>query len=295
MAMQTLLNYIQEIQNAGNPHYIPTEGIYESMAQAFASSKRKEDHLVFAVLAEMESNGIRPSYIFLRGLSQAMRTRSSYGRLDAAFHTLRRGNADENEGFGGDEVAPRPSTSALNTIISGYADLGIMDRAYHTYTNFEEFGCEPNEDTFVFLMESVKMQLTTAIPPRQDFDFEIDEWILSKEDIADALVEEATIRGYHYNSLFVNFYVEILCATRNLDKAKSFLHEMISDAELSGEIPPIAEKTFSLLALNFAQRDDFKSYDEVRELCVSSGHKNGVSACVHEQIDRIREKKLLSR
>ena len=287
-AMKILLNYIQEVQNAGNPRYQPTEGIYESMAQAFVSSSRKEDHLVFALLAEMESNGLTPSYIFLRGLSQAMRTRSTVGRLDLAGHMLRRGHNPNGFNNDSEEVGSRATTSALNTIISGYADLGLVDRAYQAYTTFDELGCEPDANTFAFLLESVVMQLTTALPPRPDS--KGNEWALSQEDIADAMVDEARNRGFHTNKFLIHSYVQVLCATGgSLKKAKNFIYERISEAEENEERPSIGVHTFSTLALNCAQSGDFDSVDEIRDMCISSGYTQGFSVHVTERIDRIRE------
>ncbi len=286
-SMNVMMEYIREIQFAGNSHYQPTEGIYESMAQAFVSSTKKEDHLVLALLAEMESNGMKPSYIFLKGIAQGMRTRSTVGRLDLARHILLNGHHSNGNG---NEVGVRATTSALNTIISGYADLGLVDRAYQTYTNFPELECEPDDNTYAFLLESLVLNVTTAIPPGHGHKNQINEWMRFQEDIADEMVEEARTRGLSNNTYLIHSYVQVLCATGSLDKAVTFLHGIVLDADEKGGAHAIGEKSFSTVAFHFAKNGDFDRVDEVNDICISSGYRNGFSAHMKEQIERMRNK-----
>ena len=52
--------------------YQPTEAMYENTIQAFCMAYR-QDHSVFAVLAEMQSNGYEPSRALIRSISRSLR------------------------------------------------------------------------------------------------------------------------------------------------------------------------------------------------------------------------------
>ena len=282
--LMIMWDYIQEVRNAGNPSYQPTQALYENVAQAFASSSRKEDQLLFGALATMEEQGYRPSYIFLRGVSQAMRTRSTVGRLEHASFMLQKShNAPRYEDS--DEIRIRVTSSALNVLISGYADLGLVDKAYRTFDLFDECDCKPDEHTFAFMVEAVAMNLTTAVPPRGNH---VNEWVASQEEAADILVGEARQRGFHANRPLAHSYVEILCATKSLEKAKHFLIDMVLDADENGERAAIDLKTFSLLAMNYGLSADLEGADEIVQLCCTAGYAEGLPRHVTDRIERIR-------
>lgn len=274
-----LLNFIQEVRDSGNEFYHPTQGIYESLAQSFMSSSQREDQKVFGVLKEMESIGFQPSHIFLRGLAQSIRTRSTVGRLDAARHMIL-------SGYEGTETSIA-TTSGLNVIIAGYADLGFVDKAYLTYSMFEELDCKPDENTFAYLLEAVAMDISTAIPPK--FDHQEHEWIVSKVDIADALIEEARSKGFLINKHMLHSYISVLCAANSLGNAKKVINEVIFDAEEYEITPPIGVETFSILALKYAENGDFESLDDIMKLSAFAGFKEGLAPHVTKQIDRIRK------
>ena len=77
--------------------------------------------------------------------------------------------------------------STLNVIISGFPDQGLVENAYKTYKMFAEHGCEPDENTFAFLMEAVLCDVNTAVPPR--YDHQGNDWINSRVELADALID----------------------------------------------------------------------------------------------------------
>lgn len=285
--MMMLWDYIQDVQLAGNPSYHATEGLYESLARAFVSSSRKEDEYLFGVLATMEDQGLKPSFIFIRGLSQAMRTRSTVGRLDKASHILI--SSHNAQRYNNTATVVRATTSALNTIISGYADLGLFEKAYTMYGYFEKLNCEPDEHTFVFMLEAVAMNLSTAIPRRQDFHGH--EWVSTQEEAADLLIEEAGYRGYLTNKFLVDSYVKILCTTNNMEKAKTFIADSVHAAEQNGMRPNIALKTFSTLAIDFALSGDQEGAEEIHQLCTRSGY-DSLPSHVTERIERIRTSKV---
>jgi|EP00979_Chaetoceros_neogracilis_P006828 pentatricopeptide repeat protein len=289
--MMMLWDYIQSVQAADNhPSYHATEGLYESLARAFVSSTRKEDELLFGVLATMEDQGLKPSFIFLRGLSQAMRTRSTIGRLDKASHILLSSHNAQRYRYKDDgATVVRATTSAINTIISGYADLGLFEKAYKMYNYFQDLDCEPDEHTFVFMLEAVAMNLSTAIP--RGHNFHGHEWVSAQEEAADILVEEARYRGYQTNKFLVDSYVKVLCTTKNLEKAKNFIVDTVLDAEQNGVRPNIVLKTFSNLAIDFALSGDLEGAHEVSQLCIVSGY-NDLPAHVSERIERIKENNL---
>lgn len=281
-----LWEYVQEIQNAGNPHYRPTIGLYENLARAFVSSKMREDELVFGVLATMEDQGLQPSYIFIKGLSQAMRTRSTVSRLDKAGHILRNAHDSYTNNSDHENLGIRASTSALNTIISGYADLGLFDKAYSLYTSFADLNCEPDENTFIFMLDALYMNLSTALPP--GYYLGHDEWVKSQVEAADLIVQEASYRGFQ-PGLLLEKYVSILCVIGNVEKARNILVDMVLDAERDGQkIPDITLNTFSCVSLNYALIGDTERADEIRNLCLISGYE-GLPPHIEERICKLRQ------
>mmetsp|Transcript_8252 Transcript_8252/g.15544 ORF Transcript_8252/g.15544 Transcript_8252/m.15544 type:complete len:684 (-) Transcript_8252:15-2066(-) len=281
-----LWEYVQEIQNAGNPHYHPTIGLYENLARAFVSSKRREDVLVFGVLATMEDQGHQPSYIFLKGLSQAMRTRSTVSRLDKASHILRNSHEAYTNSRNNENLGIRASTSALNTIISGYADLGRFDKAYSLYTSFTDLDCEPDEYTFIFLLDALHMNLSTAIP--SGYSFENHDWVKSQVETADILLQESTYRGFQ-SGLLLEKYVSISCVVGNIDKARNIVVDMVLDAERNGQIPDITLETFSRVSLSYALSGDMQRADEMRNICIVSGYES-LPTYVEKRIRRLKQK-----
>lgn len=283
-----LWEYIQEIQNSGNPHYRPTIGLYENLARAFVSSKLKEDELVFSILTTMEDQGLQPSYIFLKGLSQAMRTRSTVSRLDKAGHILRNAHDAYRNSTDYESLGIRASTSALNTIISGYADLGLFEKAYSLYTSFADLNCDPDENTFIFMLDALYMNLSTALPSGYTYGNQNRDWVNSQEETADILVQEASYRGFQ-TGLLLEKYVSILCVVGNVDKARNIVVDMVLDAEQNGQIPDITLDTFSCVSLAYASSGDTERADEIKNLCLVSGFEN-LPPYVEQRICSLRSK-----
>jgi hypothetical protein len=65
-----------------------------------------------------------------------------------------------NEGI---EMGIATTSGLINVIIAGNADLGFIDKAYLTYTMFEELECNPDENTISYILE-VALDISTSIP-----------------------------------------------------------------------------------------------------------------------------------
>jgi pentatricopeptide repeat domain (PPR motif) len=236
----------------------------------------------------MEDQGLQPSYIFLKGLSQAMRTRSTVSRLDKAGHILRNAHDAYRNSTDYESLGIRASTAALNTIISGYADLGLFEKAYSLYTSFADLNCDPDENTFIFMLDALYMNLSTALPSGYTYGNQNRDWVNSQEETADILVQEASYRGFQ-TGLMLEKYASILCVVGNVDKARNIIVDMVLDAEQNGQIPDITLDTFSCVSLAYASSGDTERADEIKNLCLVSGFEN-LPPYVEQRICRLRSK-----
>jgi len=296
-------------------YYKPTEAIYENAAEAFSSStKQGEDEMVFRIFAEMERDGMKPSRAFLNRVSESMRTRSSVKRLNKAMYILR---SSYNDGWsssshtyptasggdgGGDTSAAaaalKPTTSSLNCVLAGYADLGYLDKAFRTFDEYRQLGCEPDEQTFGILMDACAMNVITAIPPNvQNPSENVDgndnangnrmddftcSWIESQVEIADAILETAKEMGFVCDHHFVHTYVKILCTVDELDKAMRYVEETLDEGR------KVSQETFGLIAIGYARKGDMETVNYVINMTKKAGYKNGLLRLFMERIERLK-------
>jgi pentatricopeptide repeat protein len=266
----------------------PSPGLYENAATVFAASGY-QDQLIFSTLSEMENEGYKPARPFISRLAATLRTRSTVKRLDNALHMIREAyDNDESNG----ESSLIPTTSALNTIVAAFSDLGFSAKAMDIYHSFESLGCTPDEDTYSFLMDSIAMDVTTTIPPMikgsrrrtkgiiEDVDMK--SWLNTQIEAADAIFETATELGYGSNEHMTNAYVKILCAIGELDKAMYLLDEKICNGE------NIPQASLGMVALSNAELGDFEIVDDIISMGVQAGYRNGLSKHFLERIDNLK-------
>eukprot|EP01083_Nonionella_stella_P001775 5085_1 len=182
----------------------------------------------------------------------------------------------------------------MNCVMSAFADLGLVDRTCFVLQKFEELQLEPDENTFIFMMEALAMNLTTAIPPTRRGSSSLqtngeENWITFQVEAADVLFEEAAERGMHANKNMCYFYVNVLLATGRCEKAKTFLEDTVLNAEKNGEKAEIDVRPFSLVAVDFAKQGDFDQVEHVLNLAQAAGFKKGFPSHVSSRIDRLKK------
>jgi pentatricopeptide repeat protein len=263
----SIWEYMDSIRKSGNSSFTPSESLYELLAQSFASSSKKEDHLLFGVLANMEADGFKPSFSLIRSLAQAVRSRSTVHRLDNCLHIL----SSRQDGI-------PPTTSALNCVMSGYADLGFVEKTYQVFEMFRDLNCEPDINTFILMLEAVFMNLSTAIPRnRRDIqiDDEAQEWIDSQLNAANIIMEAAREKGFDLDDFahqLVDVYIRILLTTGDVDKASVFVEDVIIEAGSRNELPPISHNTFKMIIREYKRDSDDANVQFVRKLYQDAGY-----------------------
>lgn len=285
--LMDLWSYIQTIQASGYPHYQATEGFLESLARSFVASRRQEDELLFGVLATMEEQGLKPSYIFIKGLAQSLRTKSTIARLDKGRHILFN-SLHENSNPDGSPSLVSPCSTSLNTLLAGYADLGLSEKSFQLLDSFEQLGCEPDANTYAFLVQAICRNLTTSLPVAYVSN-DMNRFLSEQEELADYVINETIRKGFHNHKHLIDAYVKVLCATNNLEKAREFLSMQIAEADELGDIPSTSLDTLSTLALEHALRGNFDGLEEVSQICISSGY-SGLPSSIHSRIHRIKER-----
>jgi len=123
-------------------HKEPTVAMYEGMVQAFCMAYR-QDQSVFSCLVEMEDHGHVPSRALIRSISRSLRF--SVSRIDNAYRYI----VHHQHGC-------RPTQASLNSIMSGCAELGDVDRTFSVLLDdFTAHSSSPNSDSYSFAMESL--------------------------------------------------------------------------------------------------------------------------------------------
>ncbi len=282
-----LLNTNSHEKNNPNSIYLqPTEGLYENAASTYAESKR-QDQLVFSILAEMEEAGLKPSRNFLIRLSKALRTHSTIRRVDAGIHMIRN---KINSSYNSDEdISIKPTTSALNTLLATLADFGFTSRAMELYNEFEDFGCTPDENTYLFLMKSIEMDVSTCLPPtvgQSEIEKTAGEeiWVESQVMTADAILDAAVQMGHGDDEHLVEAYLKILHSAKEVEKAVGFLGEKLRKKK------QISNHSLGLIALANAEQGNKDIVEEIVQLIKQDGKTSHLPKHVMELIGSLLHK-----
>lgn len=284
-----LLNINSNEKSNPNSIYIqPTEGLYENAVCTYAASRRL-DHMVFGIISEMEEAGIKPTRNFLLRVSKAIRTRSSIKRVDHALHMM--GNSYYGGTSGDEMISVSPTTSSLNILLAAFADFGFTSRAMDLYNEYSDFGCVPDGNTYSFLMNTVDMDISTALPPaigqlknygQSQLNDEQKGWIEGQLAVADSILNAATEMGYGSDEHLTDAYIKVLCSAGDNDKALDFLGEKIQNGE------GISSHTLGLLAVTNAELGNHNIVDEIIQLSKQGGYKSGLPKHILERIDNLR-------
>jgi len=195
-------------------------------------------------------------------------------------------NSDSIEDDG--QLMIYPSTSSLNTIMCAYADVGLSAKAIELYNEFEDLQCNPDENTFAFLMDSALMNVSTAIPPnfvtgqQSSLDDEnLMSWLETQTDAADAIFDAATEMGFGSNKHLLHSYVKLLCNVGKVDEAMYLLEERLDGSE------KISLASFEYAALSQAKLGKMAAVESIVIMSRQAGYESGLSKAVVERIKRI--------
>lgn len=275
----------------------PSQSLHESAAQAFVCSNLPQDHMTFNVFAEMEEQGYEINRSLLQSISRSTRTRLTVGRINNMRWILKNYDTRKNN-----SNTAKPTSAALNCILACYGQLGEVQRALETFDEFGLLGCQTTPETFEFLMEAIKEDINTAIPPflhgigtnyvdnENEYDFE--EWRQTQLETAEAILETCIEQGHPMNKYMLNSYIQILCTGDELEKAKQFLSELLeSEEDLVQQFSP---QCFSVLALSYAHRGLGADAQEVINMNSMVGLSDQLPKHVMERVARLQQKSKLS-
>ncbi len=222
-----------------------------------------------------------------------------------------------------EDVPVRPTTTALNCILSAYADLGLTEEACEVFTKFAAMDLTPNEDSFAFLMKAIAMNLMTALPAQNvmggivygqedgsdDGSGHGHEWVSRQVQAAEVLLQEGLGRDVS-NKNFNHWYVQVLSAAGLVDKAVKYVTDVVhkSDSESGNDndnenenynendsgddealnVPPLKLKSLALIALELAKVGDFEGVEGMIDLANAVGYEKGLPPHVHERIERLK-------
>ena len=223
-------------------HVCPTDSLYESVAQVFATNPLEQIGSAFTVLAEMEERGYHVSRALIRSLSLHLRyvpppsvraqqaflanltfpcanvvglwihwlvsEKASY--LDPALHQLKELHR------GGLHV----TTALLNVILSASAERGDLERTHLLLEEFGHFGTPLDADSYSFAMEACGKHLarrtrTVARPALVEQCLDAAVSLLTR-------MEEQGIAPTHH---VIREYVELLCFAGQTETATQVILE----------------------------------------------------------------------
>mmetsp|Transcript_20981 Transcript_20981/g.32006 ORF Transcript_20981/g.32006 Transcript_20981/m.32006 type:complete len:704 (+) Transcript_20981:94-2205(+) len=256
----------------------PTESMYESAIKAFLLADRQDQH-AFAVFTEMESKGFTPSWFLIKSVSKVIR--SSIRRLDHAYYML---TNNTPEGI-------TISTAILNCILCACAEEGLADRSFAVFEDFENFGLQPDVNSFSFLMEGLAVQVS-QIYPMMILDPTKDQPVLSSPikqahddiqmylDSSEAVIMTMEEQGIERTRQVIHHYVSILSGVGELEKAKSVLRDAVDKDEW------VFRESFEQLALQYARKGDRESALEVASMVTENGYDE-IPATLSSAIDHL--------
>jgi len=260
----------------------PTESMYESAIKSFILADR-QDHHAFAVFTEMESKGFTPSWSLIKSVSKVLR--ASIRRLDHAYYMLTK-NTPEGITI---------STAILNCVLCACAEEGLVDRSFAVFDDFENFGLQPDVNSFSFLMEGLAVEVS-QIYPIMILDPTTNQPILSSPikqthddlqmylDSGEAVIMMMEEQGIERTRQVIHHYVSILSGVGELEKAKSVLRDAVDKDEW------VFRESFEQLALQYARKGDRESALEVASMVTESGYDE-IPATLSSAIDHLLSNK----
>ena len=219
----------------------PSAEMYESTVTAF-SRARLQDHNVFAALCEMEEAEIPVS----RALIESVSTQIGFtpGRIKNARFILTNGTE-------GTAI----TTASLNVIMAALGGRGDTEGSFETFALFEQYGIEPNADTYAYMLESLATYRTAEQNKGEEDS--------SPEDVsrhmtaAREVMKEARNSGISASGEILHQYLRTLCAAGLLEETVEALKEAVERDER------VLMESFSLIAVRHAKGGDFDTADYI--------------------------------
>jgi len=117
-----------------------------------------------------------------------------------------------------------PNLATYNTLIKGYANLGLVSQAFSSFKNMVDNGCKPNDESYTVLLglllkkNSYHDLVTNSINVWKIVDIKV-----LKELLEEVIKLQCTSASYIYDC-----FIRCLCKVDRLEEAKSFLVGMQS-------------------------------------------------------------------
>lgn len=221
--------------------YSPSAEMYESTVTAFSRAKL-QDHNVFAALCEMEEAEIPVS----RALIESVSTQIGFtpGRIKNARFILTNGTE-------GTAI----TTASLNVIMAALGGRGDTEGSFETFALFEQYGIEPNADTYAYMLESLATYRTAE--QNKDEEDSSPEDASRHMTAAREVMKEARNSGISASGEILHQYLRTLCAAGLLEETVEALKEAVERDER------VLMESFSLIAVRHAKGGDFDTADYI--------------------------------
>ena len=221
--------------------YSPSAEMYESTVTAFSRAKL-QDHNVFAALCEMEEAEIPVS----RALIESVSTQIGFtpGRIKNARFILTNGTE-------GTAI----TTASLNVIMAALGGRGDTEGSFETFALFEQYGIEPNADTYAYMLESLATYRTAE--QNKDEEDSSPEDASRHMTAAREVMKEARNSGISASGEILHQYLRMLCAAGLLEETVEALKEAVERDER------VLMESFSLIAVRHAKGGDFDTADYI--------------------------------
>ena len=241
--------------------------MYESIVTAFSRS-RMQDHNVFAALCEMEEAEIPVS----RALIESVSTQIGFtpGRIKNARFIL-------TNGTDGTAI----TTASLNVIMAALAGRGDTEGSFETFALFEQYGVEPNADTYAYMLESLATYRTAEHNKGEEDS--------SPEDVsrhvtaAQEVMKETRASGISASGEILHQYLRTLCAAGLLEEAVEALKEAVARDDR------VLMESFSLVAVRHAKGEDFDTADYICKELYPSANGEEIPRNVIGRIINLRD------
>lgn len=183
------------------------------------------------------------------------------------------------------------STAILNCILCACAEEGLVDRSFAVFDDFENFGLQPDVNSFSFLMEGLAVEVSQIYPitilnpatnqpmltsPSKQTHDDRQMYLDSGEAVVMMMEEQ----GIERTRQVIHNYVSILSGVGELEKAKSVLRDAVDKDEW------VPRESFEQLALQYAQKGDRESALEVSSMMTENGYSE-IPATLGTAIDTL--------
>lgn len=223
-------------------HYEPTECMFEDVVLSFGGAL--QDKNAIKALLDMERCRYTPSYAFLR--HYALMLSYSNKRMSFAKNIVMYNEDDQYL-----------SASAMNCLLLGFGMRKDLDGAFQMFESFAKFNLERDENTFVFLMESLCLNVKDQVVNEDDADD-----VLA---IVETVLDSMKLAGVDISSKFLYEHVRILCILKQVDDARQLIEKAVVDRI------PVKPGAIVMVANEYLDRGDIENAQAMAKLSVNAG------------------------